>query len=95
MNYQAKHTEKESASGLVVLLIISPPDLPTVMGVDLRPEGTCWDFQVHVSWNKELDQGHMDSDKNRDSLLGEKQALSGVGANQKAGAGWRLSGPGQ
>lgn len=48
-----------------------------------------------MSWNKELDQGHMDSDKNRDSLLGEKQALSGVGASQKAGAGWRLSGPGQ
>lgn len=41
LNYQAKHTEMESASGLVVLLIISPPDLPTVMGVDLRPEGTC------------------------------------------------------
>lgn len=37
----------------------------------------------------------MDSDKNGDGLLGEKQALSGVGASQKAGAGWRLSSPGQ
>lgn len=34
--------------------------------------------QVCVAWNKELDQEHMDSSRNRDYVLREKN-ISGVG----------------
>lgn len=36
------------------------------------PGSYCWDPQVCVAWNEELDQEHMDSDRNRDTVLREK-----------------------
>lgn len=35
-------------------------------------EGSLLDFQVLLSWNKELDQEHMGSSRNRNHLLKEK-----------------------
>lgn len=35
-------------------------------------EGSLWDFQVLLSWNKELDQEHMDISRNKNHLLKEK-----------------------
>lgn len=43
---------------------------------------TCWGFQFPVSWNKELEQRHMNSDRNRNSLIKRRKAFLGVGGNR-------------
>lgn len=41
-------------------------------GMGQSLEGTCWDFQVLVSRKKALDQGRMDSSRNRQFIKEEK-----------------------
>lgn len=46
----------------------------------LESSGTCWDFQVPLSWNNKLDQGHVDSGGNS---LFRMRALASKGVGQR------------
>ena len=58
--------------------------MSTFIDRDPNPEGTCQAFLIVMSWSKELDQGLMDSDKNRQFITKESNALLRAEVGQRA-----------